>query len=173
MINNINYNGNLILKIQNCLINIRNTYPSIPLINPTGICDQETRNAVIAFQNIKGLPPTGSVDFRTGFELLRENSEYLKRTQMPARIPVSTPDFQSVGRGDQKDIVYAIKVMLNSLNRRYSNYIELEVTDMYDEKTEETVRLFQERSMLPVTGIVDMATWNHLVNTYDYCRFYM
>lgn len=173
MINNTNYYGDLILEIQNYLINIRNTYPSLPLINPTGIFDQETRNAVIAFQNIKLLPPTGSVDVRTANELLRENNEYLRKTQMPARIPVSIPDFKSVEKGDQKDIVYAIKVILNSFNRRYSNYIELEVTDIYDGKTEEAVKLFQERSMLPVTGIVDMATWNHLVNTYDYCRFYM
>ena len=85
-----NNNENLILEIQNYLINIRNTYPSLPLIEPTGVYDQETRNAVIAFQNIKGLPPTGSVDLRTGNELVRENNEYLRRTQMPVRIPFSS-----------------------------------------------------------------------------------
>lgn len=167
-----NNNENLILEIQNYLINIRNTYPSLPLIEPTGVYDQETRNAVIAFQNIKGLPPTGSVDLRTGNELVRENNEYLRRTQTPVRIPFSSSDFQNVKIGDQRDLVYALKIMLNSFNRRFSNYIELQITDIYDEKTEEVVRLFQERSMLPVTGIVDIETWNALVNIYDCCRFY-
>lgn len=172
MINNSNYNINLVLEIQNYLINIRNTYPSLPTIYPTGVYDAATRNAVAEFQNIKGLPSTGNVEIYTWNALIRENNEYLKKTQIPGRIPVSTPDFEVVKRGDRRDIVYAIKVMLNNFHKRYINYSELEITNLYNQETEEAVKLFQQRSMLPVTGVVDKTTWNTLVTIYDTCKFY-
>lgn len=169
---NLNFNSNIILEIQNYLINIKNIYPTLPTIYPTGIYDDETRNAVATFQNIKGLPPTGTVDIQTWNALIHGNNEYKSKTQSPSRIPVSTPGFADVKKGDQRDIVYAIKIMLNHFQRRYINYNELEISNLYDERTEEAVAFFQQRSMLPVTGIVDKNTWNTLVAIYDTCRFY-
>lgn len=162
----------IILEIQNYLINIKNLHPSLPTVYPTGIYDEATRNAVTAFQIIKGLAPTGFVDFRTWDELILENNEYLREFQAPQRIPVSTHDFIDVKIGDQRDIVYVIKTILNSFHRRYTNYAELEVSNTFDEETEEAVKVFQKISMLPVTGIVDINTWNTLIKIYDGCRFY-
>jgi peptidoglycan hydrolase-like protein with peptidoglycan-binding domain len=168
----INNNEILIFDIQNFLINIKNLHPSLPEIYPTGAYDAQTRNAVTLFQKIKGLPATGDVDILTWNELIHENNEYMKRIYMPGKIPVSTPNFEDVKKGDEKDIVYAIKIMLNSFNRRYSNYNKLEITSLFNTETEEAVKMFQERSMLPVTGIVDKNTWNTLIKIYDSCRFY-
>ncbi len=63
--------------------------------------------------------------------------------------------------------------MLISFNRKYINYIELDITNLYDEETKAAVILFQERSMLPVTGIVDKNTWDTLVKIYDCCKHYL
>jgi peptidoglycan hydrolase-like protein with peptidoglycan-binding domain len=173
MINYINNNVNVILEIQNYLINLRNIHPSLPEVYPTGIYDETTANAIIEFQNIMGLPPTGTVDILTWNALIRDYGEYLKRIQAPGSIPFSATEFVDVKRGDQRDIVYAIKIMLNNFHRRYANYIKLDVTNLYDEQTEESVKLFQERSMLPVTGIVDKNTWDTMVAIYNTCRFYL
>lgn len=170
---NLNYNTNLVLEIQNYLINIKDLYPSLPAVESTGVYDKVTKSAVLEFQKIKGLPTTGLIDVPTLHELVRENNEYLRRTQMPIKITFSIPDFTDVKTGDHRDIVYVIKIMLNSFCRRYINCTELEITKLYDEKTEEAVRLFQQRSMLPVTGIVDMVTWNTLGLIYDCCRFHI
>lgn len=172
MITDLNYNTNLIMVIQSYLINIKALYPSLPLMLQTGVYDEATRNAVLVFQNIKGLPQTGFVDVPTLNKLVRENHEFWRKTQMPDRIPVGNSDFADVKISDQKDIVYTIKIMLNGFWRKYINYTQLEVTNLYDKETEETVRLFQQRSMLPDTGIVDMDTWNTLVKIYDNCRFF-
>lgn len=172
MVNDINFNTILVKEIQNYLINIKNIYSSLPPVYPTGVYDTSTRNAIIAFQGIRGLPPTGVVDIYTWNALVQDNNEYLKKTQMPSRVPLSAPDFLEVKFGDEKDIVYAIKIMLNSFNRRFTNYHQLDVTNVYDEDTERAVKLFQQRSMLPVTGVVDKDTWNTLVTIYDSCRFY-
>ena len=164
---------NLTREIQNYLINISNLYPSLPKISPTGIYDPATQDAVLAFQILEGINPTGVVDFYTWNALIRKNNEYLKQNKTPSRIPFSTPNFVDVEIGDQRDIVYAIKIMLNSFNRKYINYIELEITNLYDEETKEAVILFQQRSMLPITGIVDKDTWDTLVTIYDCCKHYI
>lgn len=169
---NSNYNSSLILELQNYLTNVRNLYPSLPKLNHTGIYDKETINTVAHFQILKGLPPTGNLDYNTWNTLVKENIDYLLKNQMSIKIPFSSHDFKDIGIHHQGDIVYAIKVMLNSLRRRYTNYKQLELTNLFDEETEETIKLFQERSMLPVTGIVDRITWNTLVTIYEHCRFY-
>jgi peptidoglycan hydrolase-like protein with peptidoglycan-binding domain len=172
MVKELNYNTNIILEIQNYLINIRSIHPSLPTLYPTGVYDAQTRKAVHEFQNIKGLPATGSVDILTWNELIRENDEHVKRNHKPGKMPVATHDFEDVKRGDERDIVYAIKIMLNSFYKRYSNYHKLEITNLYNMETEEAVIMFQQRSMLPVTGIIDKSTWNTLVKIYDSCRLY-
>ena len=60
-----------IFFIQQMLSFISLAEPSIPPINTNGIYDQTTKNAVIAFQNIFGLEPTGVVDAATWNELTR------------------------------------------------------------------------------------------------------
>lgn len=172
MITDLKYNTNLIMVIQNYLINIKALYPSLPIVLQTGVYDEATRNAVLALQNIKGLPQTGFVDVPTLNELVRENHECRRKTQMPDRIPVGNSNFENVKIGNRKDIVYTIKIMLNGFWRKYINYTQLEVTNLYDEETKDAVMLFQQRSILPVTGIVDINTWNTLVKIYDNCKFY-
>lgn len=162
----------MISEIQQYLINIRNLYPHLPKVELTGVYDETTESAVRAFQIMKGLPATGSFDLVTLDELARENNEYIMRYQSPGSVPVSSPDFEEIKLGDRRDIVYTLKIMLNHFNRRYKNYAKLEINDLYDIKTQDAIRSFQARSMLPVTGIVDMDTWNTLVKIYDTCRLY-
>ncbi|HHZ02356.1 MAG TPA: peptidoglycan-binding protein [Tissierellia bacterium] len=162
----------MILELQNYLINIRNLHPAIPPVHPTGMYDTDTKNAVSKFQKIMRLPVTGAVDILTWNAIISENKRYLADRELPKKIPVSTYDFKDVKLGDKRDIVYAIRIMLNHFRKRYANYKELEITNIYDEELEEAVKLFQKRSMLPVTGIVDKNTWNSLVTIYDACKFY-
>ncbi|NLJ58482.1 MAG: peptidoglycan-binding protein [Tissierellia bacterium] len=164
--------SSIILELQNYLINIRNSLISIPPVYPTGIYDNNTRNAVAEFQKLMDLPPSGVVDINTWNALVKENEKYLRRTRKPSRIPVSNSEFEDIKIGAKRDIVYAIRIMLNSYHRRYANYKKLEITDIYSEDVEEAIKLFQERTMLPVTGVVDKDTWDSLVTIYDTCGFY-
>lgn len=51
--------------LQQYLNYIANTYPKIPQINPTGYFGPRTQEAVIAFQNLAGITPTGVVSATT------------------------------------------------------------------------------------------------------------
>jgi peptidoglycan hydrolase-like protein with peptidoglycan-binding domain len=60
-----------VFAIQVMLASISLFMPSIPLVNVNGMFDEETERAVIAFQNLYGIEPTGTVNETTWNELMR------------------------------------------------------------------------------------------------------
>lgn len=55
--------------VQEQLNSVSNNYPKIPKLPVTGYYGEQTQTAVKTFQEIFGLPQTGSVDFATWYEL--------------------------------------------------------------------------------------------------------
>ena len=55
--------------LQEYLNYVAGFYPQIPTVNPTGYFGTATQNAVIAFQELQGLPPNGTVGAATWDEL--------------------------------------------------------------------------------------------------------
>lgn len=66
---NIGASGNNVRMIQEQLNQISNTYTSIPKVAITGQYNQQTADAVKAFQQIFDLPQTGIVDFATWYRI--------------------------------------------------------------------------------------------------------
>jgi len=73
-----------VFLIQQALSYISLTIPLIPQISEEGIFGEETENAVIAFQNIFGLEPTGVVNEATWNELVRVYQELRLESQSSA-----------------------------------------------------------------------------------------
>ncbi len=73
-----------VFLIQQALNYISLTIPLIPPISEEGIFGEETENAVIAFQNIFGLEPTGVVNEATWNELVRVYQELRLEAQSSA-----------------------------------------------------------------------------------------
>jgi len=67
---------------------------------------------------------------------------------------------------DQTSAVRDLQFMLNQLGRRNSALPRLAETGLFDELTLEAVMIFQRDFPLPVTGIVDAATWDAIVSAY-------
>lgn len=65
----IGSSGDKVRQMQEQLNRIAEVYTAIPVIAADGIFDNDTRNAVIEFQNIFGLPKTGIVDFKTWYKI--------------------------------------------------------------------------------------------------------
>lgn len=59
----------VVYLIQEMLSYISLAVPTIPTIEPNGIYDEATREAVIAFQSMEGIEPTGSVDEKTWYRI--------------------------------------------------------------------------------------------------------
>lgn len=65
----IGSSGDKVRQMQEQLNRIAEVYTAIPVIAADGIFGNDTRNAVIEFQNIFGLPKTGIVDFKTWYKI--------------------------------------------------------------------------------------------------------
>ena len=144
--------------------------PELPPLHPDGRFNQQTEDAVSAFQRLYSLPVTGQVNLATWNKIQEVYKEYESLHGAPLPLPLFHTWESPVQSGAAEDCVYGIQLMLNRLHQWYPRYNSLEVTGVYDQATEQLVRQFQEASLLPVTGTVDTGTWDHLVMCYNKIR---
>ena len=158
-----------IYEMQTMLRLLSQTDPLIPNVNPDGIFGPETEKAVLAFQVSAGLPPTGIVDFGTWTALTNAYQNALRLTRRGlALFPFPGGDY-TVARGERSDLVYIIQIMLSGIDVAYDIFDDIDISGIFDEKTEAAVRIFQRINRLPETGIVDGTTWDRLA--LDHNRF--
>ncbi len=158
-----------IYELQTMLRLLSQTDPLLPVVNPDGIYGPETEKAVLAFQVGAGLPPTGIVDFGTWTAITNAYQNSLRLTRRGlALFPFPGGEY-TVGKGEESDLVYIIQIMLSGIDVAYDIFDDIDISGVYDEKTEEAVRIFQKINRLSETGIVDSATWDRLA--LDHNRF--
>jgi len=83
---------------------------------------------------------------------------YLMTAQKVEGVPVSYPGIP-LQIGSTGADVRAIQMQLNAISNNYPAIPKLKVDGIYGAKTMESVEIFQEIFALPVTGIIDSATW--------------
>ena len=164
--------GNNVKIIQTELNRIARNYPAIPKISEeNGIFGIDTQNAVQKFQQIFGLTPTGEVDKPTWYKIkqyyvgVKGLSELVGEgvTISEAQIPFST----QLREGSQGVGVKTVQYYLNILAYFNSNLTAPPLDGVYGAATTNAVRIFQSFYGLPVTGVVNTATWNVLNRIYS------
>ena len=65
----IGSSGQKVQQVQEQLDAIATIYSSIPRVSPDGIFGPATKEAVMTFQSVFGLPQTGVIDFRTWYKI--------------------------------------------------------------------------------------------------------
>ncbi|GLF95234.1 peptidoglycan-binding protein [Streptomyces yaizuensis] len=100
-------------------------------VRTDGFFRQDTKDAVMEFQQRQGLPADGKVGRKTWPELVKE-----------------------VGHGSGRFEVRAVQELLDNVGNGGT-----EVTGRFTSATAEDVRAFQRSEHLPVTGKVDVDTW--------------
>ena len=168
MSDNIN-NQAEIQELQTMLRLLAQTDNSIPLVNPDGIFGTETERAVLAFQTNMGLSPTGIVDFETWTSITNAYRSVCEFTQKGLALFPFPSGSHTVERNEKSDLVYIIQIMLSGIDVVYDVFSNIRVSGVYDEATENAIRLFQQINRLPQTGLVDVFTWNRLAS--DHNRF--
>lgn len=83
-------------------------------------------------------------------------------TNAPAN--VTPPELIGSRRGAQP--IRSLQYMLNQLAIHNNVLTRLAVDGIFGERTLEAVMVFQRENGLPVTGVVDLTTWNAIRNTY-------
>ena len=164
--------ANPILEIQLYLIDIAQVHPEIPLVYPTGVYDDRTRNAVTEFQKFFSLPVTGVVDLETWNKILNEHQKCSHCINAPSNVACFPSKVMEFKLGDQHNFIYILQIVLNNFKRKYANYVEVPISGIFDERTEEALRQFQQLSNLHITGILNRETWNTLNLINNTCRLY-
>ncbi len=158
-----------IKEIQSILRDYRFWTTGIADIGVDGNYDTGTRNAVIDFQRRFNIPPTGIVDLPTWIMLNRVHDIYNQVYGLSQSLnPFSESPGEEIKKGEDSDVVYIIQIIVKALSLAYDGFLDLEVTGIFDEATENAVKYFQSRVGLPETGIVNKPTWNLLGKSYNY-----
>lgn len=163
--------GDEVRTLQLRLNRISDNYPSIPKIAiPDGVFSFDTEDAVKKFQETFSLTPDGIVGNATWYKILflynavkrlnELNSEGIKLSEV-------TKQFERENSlGDEGDDVRNVQYFLNYLSEFYEEIPKIEIDGYYGEKTESAVKDFQRLFELPITGSVDLATYDLLYRTY-------
>ncbi len=165
-------NINPIREMQIYLREISKYAPEIIIEHTDGIFDSETKEAVVNFQKMYGLSPTGTVDLATWNKLIYEYNKIANKDNIPNKFDCFPSNVTEIKPGDEKPIVYIIQILINNFNNKYKNFDNVNVTGIYDEATEAAVKKFQSINKLPITGIVDIKTWNSLTAINNVCRLH-
>ena len=134
-----------------------------------GIFDSATREALIAFQELEGLTPTGEADFETWERLYAAYLASLEAKSEPQRFAYfpQIPENYTLEVGEAQFLVSIVQNALFELALFYDGLENVPQSGVYDEETARGVRAFQGANGLPQTGGVDRATWNALAEAYN------
>lgn len=139
-----------------------------PPIN--GIFDAVTRQSLAQFQSAAGLSVSGTATRETWECLFSAYRRSLAENALPAKISVfpHSPKGYCLATGCTGFCVSTLQMMLRELQHSLPEKITIEQTGVYDEATEQNVRIFQSCCPeLEETGKTDLATWNAIVARYN------
>ena len=163
--------GNDVAFIQRRLNRIGRNYPSIPRItDPSGIFNEQTEDAVKEFQRIFNLTPDGVVGRATWYKIariynaVRRLSEVNSEGIPPEDITDVFPSELSVG--DSGNDVRNLQYFLAFISAFEPEIPRIQIDGVFGSATRQAVEAYQQKYGLPVTGEVDLASWQSIYGTY-------
>ncbi|MBR6509260.1 MAG: peptidoglycan-binding protein [Clostridia bacterium] len=163
--------GNNVRLIQVQLNRIAENYPAIPKIeNPNGIFGVDTEAAVRKFQEIFSLTQSGQVDKATWYAIKRYYAGVKGLAELAGEgitLDEATVPFETeISAGSSGISVRTLQYYLSIIAYFNSALSPVPRTAEFDPATIAAVERFQEYYGLPVTGVVDTATWNTIDRIY-------
>ena len=163
--------GNNVRILQVELNRIARNYPAIPRIeNENGIFGVDTENAVRKFQEIFNLNQTGEVDKATWYRIKQYYNGVKSLADLVSEgvtiAEATVPFANEVSVGMSGIPVTTVQYYL-SIIAYFNGALEpVPRSGTFGPETVEAVERFQAFYGLPVTGIVDVNTWNTITRVY-------
>ena len=141
---------------------------ALPSVSVDGIFGPSTTAAVIAFQNLLGIPADGIVGLQTWVQLEQAYQDILRT--LPPGIEGNRakpyPGF-FLSEGQQNESVRDLQTYLRGI-AEYTGVIPvIPVTGYFGSQTKAAVSALQAQNGLPVNGAVGPVTWNLIRRLYD------
>ena len=156
--------------IKDRLNRIAINYPAIPFVRSNNnYFSADLENSVRAFQRIFGLNATGVVDRETWYEIQYIYLAVTKLAELTSEGEWNDSDVftRNLTRGMRGLAVLRMQWYLNDIALNVSSIPNFTVNGIFGSPMQNAVRAFQRFASLPVTGIIDEATWNAIVKAYN------
>jgi peptidoglycan hydrolase-like protein with peptidoglycan-binding domain len=158
--------GRPVWDLQLMLLTISQQYPQIPPLIPDGVFGENTLEAVMVFQRDFHLPVTGVVDNATWDAITRQYYATLRQIGPPIALRLFPSGTFSIAPGESREQMTIIQAMFNALAQVLTNFETVVADGVNQGVTLENTKRLQDRSGLPVTGIIDRPTWSYLARLY-------
>jgi peptidoglycan hydrolase-like protein with peptidoglycan-binding domain len=159
--------GRAVKEVQYYLYLLSAYYTEIPQIAYDGIYGQATANAVRAFQRLFKLTEDGVVGPATWNAIYSRFSTLRSSSGPVLSYRVFAYPGYDLKEGISGDMVRFAQFMLAYVAWFYDAVTPIsELDGVFGAETVDAVKAFQREFALPITGVVDEATWNALALTY-------
>lgn len=163
--------GNNVKLLQTQLNRIAQNYPAIPKIaNLNGIFGIDTEDAVKKFQEVFNLPVTGTVDKSTWYKIKQYYSGVKGLADLTSEgitlEEATVPFAQEISAAMSGIPVRTLQYYLSIIAYFNGNLEPVPRSGYFGPETVEAVERFQAYYGLPVTGVVNTATWNMISKIY-------
>lgn len=132
-----------------------------------GVFGERTLEAVMVFQREYHPPVTGVVDLGT-WDAIRE--AYLQVELFhgtPPPLNVLPNGAFTAAEGQESEPLLIVQAMFVSLTKVMTNFRPCQLNSCNDGETHDNLRIVQQLAGLPVTGVLNRATWAYLVQLYQ------
>lgn len=164
--------GEDVVVLQAMLNRIGQNYPAIPRLSQVdGIFGPKTEEAVRVFQSVFGLSVDGIVGRATWYKMVflyvavTKLSELVSEGQSFTQVQ-GPSGIQVLRSGDRGPAVSALQYFLSLIGQYSSTLPMLDIDGIFGPKTLQAVKDAQKAFGLPVTGVVDNATWLKIYDEY-------
>lgn len=159
--------GTAVLFVQYVLAISDFYFDTVRSVEITGTFNANTKIAVQEFQDLFSLPVTGVVDAETWATMQTVVERLLSASAGQMEVPPSG-DYPGyvLGLGSAGPAVSALQYFILAIGERFCAVDFIDEDGWFGPQTEQAVKDFQEAFGLPVTGVVDEATWDVIVGFY-------
>lgn len=145
-------------ELQEYLRALSHTAEGMPHTPIDGFFGETTAEAVRVFQEQNGLPVTGEVGYLDWQAIYASYLQVQLTEKDPLLLPPSRLPMKRDSRGEE---VVLLQTLLAAVGAPLTH-----VTGHYSAETERAVREYQASRLLPVTGELDLTTWEALCEDY-------
>ena len=159
--------GQPVRSLQYMLDQLAIHNPKLVRLAIDGVFGERTLEAVMVFQREYHDPVTGVVDLGT-WDAIRQ--AYIKIELLygiPPALNVLPNGGYTADEGEESEPLIIVQAMFVSLTKKVSNFKSCEINGCNDGNTPANIRTIQGLAGLPVTGVLDRATWSFLVQLYQ------
>ena len=141
--------------------------PKLVRLAVDGVFGERTLEAVMVFQREYHEPVNGVVDLDTWNSIRQAYIKIELLYGIPPALNVLPNGGYTAGEGEEGEPILIVQAMFVSLTKKVTNFEPCQINGCNDGSTQADIRVVQGLAGLPVTGVLDRATWSFLVQLYQ------